>query len=445
MEHPLVPTLDEAFTAPIPIIGRSRRVRDSFLSLSHRNFRQFQSAQVVLHTAAWMFRIAVDWLALEITGEIAAVGLLVFIQWAPIIVLGQYGAMIADRFPRRITVAVSYAILGLLSALLAALAFAGVVELWHIVLIAFGIGLVGTVEIPARTVLVSEMVSVSNLQNAISLYAIVFWLGAVIGPVIAGFTIASAGTAWSILAYPIACAGMSVTVAALRLRELRVVAPKPLVRPEFTATLRYARSKPTIFWPMILVGFFATFALPMGVLLSGMAKVVYQSGPAGFGLYSSMLAIGALMGAILSTRVRALRLRTLVLAAGLFAVLQLTAGLVGPAILFLPVLIGVGCARLVYDVLSSTLVQLSCNPGMRGRIVSLYVSVHAGGQAFGGLILGVLSGALGPQAALVLSGGIPLAAAIVIGVTVARRSSLTLTVRRTKRFAMLSVVTRQPD
>jgi MFS family permease len=91
----------------------------------------------MLHTAAWMFRIAVDWLALEITGSISAVGLLVFIQWAPMIVLGPYGAMIADRFPRRITVAVSYGLFAFLTAMLAVLTLAGVVELWHILVISF--------------------------------------------------------------------------------------------------------------------------------------------------------------------------------------------------------------------------------------------------------------------------------------------------------------------
>ncbi len=440
-----MPILDEAVTAPIPIVDRSRRLRDSFIALSNHNFRRFESAQLVLHTAAWMYRIAVDWLALEITGNIAAVGLLVFIQWAPMIVLGPYGAMIADRFPRRVTVAVSYGLFALLTAVLAALTFAGVVQLWHIVVITFVIGLVCTIEVPARVVLISEMVSASRLQNAISVYAIAYWLGGVIGPVISGVIIASAGTAWSIVAYTIACTGVAVTVATLRVRELKVVAPKPFARPQFRATLRYARSKPTIFWPLILMAFISVFCIPVGVLLSGMAKVVYQSGPAGYGLYWSMVALGALMGALLSTRVRALRLPTVILAAGLFTALQLSAGLAGSLILFLPLLVGVGCARLIYEVLGDALVQLSCNPGMRGRIVSVYVSVIAGGSALGGLILGVLSDALGPQATLVLSGGIPLAATIVVGLIVARRSSLTLTFRRTKRFAMLSLVTRRPE
>ncbi len=445
MESAAVSILDDSHTAPIPIVSGSRRWRDSFLSLSHRNYRRFQLSHLVLHTASWMFRIAVDWLALEITGNISAVGLLVFIQWAPMIVLGPYGAMIADRFPRRITVAIVYSLFALLTAVLALVTLAGVVELWHIIVVAFFMGLIYTIEVPARVILLSEMVSRSNLQNAISVYAIVFWLGGVIGPVMSGIIITAAGTGWAIVVYSIACASVAVTVALLRVSELRVVPPRPFVRPQFVATLRYARSKPTIFWPMLLMAFFALFALPFGVVLSGMAKVVYESGASGFGLYTSMLAVGALAGAVMSTRVRALRLRTVIVAAAVFAILQFSAGLVGSVLFFLVALVGAGLLRLIYEVVSDALVQLSCNPIVRGRIVSLYVSVFVGGQALGGLILGVLSDTLGPRTALMLSGGIPLAATVVIAVIVARRSGAALTFRPGRGFSLLGVVTREPN
>lgn len=437
--------LGDAHTAPIPVIPPSRRVRDSFRSLTHRNYRRFQFAHFALHAAAWMFRIAVDWLALEITGNVSAVGLLVFIQWAPIIVLGPYGAMIADRFPRRLTVALAYGLFALLTSVLGLLTFAGIVELWHIALIAFLIGLVYTVEIPARVVLLSEMVPPADLQNAISVYAIVFWFGGVVGPVLSGMIIAVAGTGWSIVVYSLACAGVAVTVALLRASELRIIAPQASIRPQFHETLRYARAKPTILWPLVLIAFFAVFALPVGVALSGMAKVVFESGASGFGLYSSVLALGGLVGALLSTRVRSLQLRAVIITAALFALLQLSSGLVLIEPIFLVLVVGVGCLRLIYEVVSDSLVQLSCNPLVRGRIVSLYISVVAGGQAIGGPLLGVMSDVLGPQTALVVSGGVPLVAAGVIGTLVAGRSGLTTTFRLGRGRSVLGSVTREPE
>ncbi|MCY7412661.1 MAG: MFS transporter [Salinibacterium sp.] len=443
-EHRVISS-DNPQTAPIPIVSPARNIRDSFRSLTHANYRRFQLAHFVLHTGAWMFRIAVDWLALEITGDIAAVGVLVFIQWAPMIFLGPYGAMIADRFPKRATVAIAYALFAILATVLGFLTFTGVVELWHIVVIAFVTGLIYIVEVPARVVLLTEMVPAEHLQNAISVYAIVFWLGGVIGPVVSGILIATAGTAWSILVYALACAGVAITVWMLRVAELRIVPPTSSIKPQFRATLRYARSKPTIFFSLVLLGFFAVFALPIGVVLSGMAKFVYESGSAGFGLYSSLLAAGALVGALLSTRVRLLRLRTVIVLGAFFATAQLTLGFVPSALAFMVLLVGVGCVRLVYEVVSDSLVQLSCNPLVRGRIVSLYVAVLAGGQALGGPMLGALSDALGPRSALILSAGVALVATIVIGLIVARRSSLTLAFRRGRGVSMLGIVSREPN
>lgn len=438
-------SVTDAQTAPIPIIGSAHPFRDSFRSLSHRNYRRFQLAHFALHAGAWMFRVAIDWLALEITGNVAAVGLLVFVQWAPIIVLGPYGAMIADRFPRRVTVSIVYGLFGVLTAVLAGLTLAGVVELWHIVVVAFLFGLIYTVEIPARVVLLSEMVPASDLPNAISVYAIVFWLGGVLGPLLSAVVIAVAGTEWSIIAYSVACTLVAVTVATLRTDELRVVPSTTELRPWFRETLHYARSKSTIIVPLVVIGFFAVFALPIGVVLSGMARSVFDSGPSGLGLYSAMLSFGALVGAILSTRVRALRLRNVIATALAFALLQLVSGLAPVEPLFLALLFGVGCLRLIYEVVSDQLVQLSCNPLVRGRVVSLYVTVVAGGQALGGPLLGVLSDVLGPQAALVISGAVPLAAAAVVGAIVAGRSSFTRTFSIGRGRSPLGSVAREPD
>ncbi|MGV3732831.1 MAG: MFS transporter [Microcella sp.] len=437
--------MTDAQTAPIPIIGAAHPFRGSFRSLSHRNYRRFQLAHFALHAGAWMFRVAIDWLALEITGNVAAVGLLVFVQWAPIIVLGPYGAMIADRFPRRVTVSVVYGLFGVLTAMLAGLTMVGVVELWHVVVVAFLFGLIYTVEIPARVVLLSEMVPPSDLPNAISVYAIVFWLGGVLGPLLSALIIATAGSGWSIMAYSVACVGVALTVATLRTDELRVIPSTTELRPRFRETVTYARSKSTIIVPLIVIGFFAVFALPIGVVLSGVARSVFDSGPSGLGLYSAMLSLGALVGAILSTRVRALRLRTVIVTALAFALLQLVSGLVPVEPMFLVLLFGVGCLRLVYEVVSDQLVQLSCNPLIRGRVVSLYVTVVAGGQALGGPMLGALSDVLGPQAVLVISGAVPLVAASVIGVLAANRSSFTRVFRLGRGRSPLGSVVREPD
>lgn len=429
-------------TEPIPVHRGTPSLRDSFASLQIRNYRRFQGSQLLAHTAGWMQRIATDWLVLEITGNIAAVGLTVFLQWGPMLLLGPYGGVIADRFSKRKLLMGVYAVFAVLSALLATLALTGVVELWHVYVISVIIGCVFVVESPARVVLVSEMVEPKLLQNAISLNASVFHFGGFIGPAVAGVIIAVAGSGWAIGGNALAALVVVITLVTLRSDELRIIPVQPRQGGQIRQALRYARSKPTIFWPMIMLMFVAVFGMSLPVILTGMANEVYESGSTGYGLYSSLVAIGALTGALLSTRMRTLRLRTIIAAMLIYGALQALAGLAPWYAAFLALLVGVGLARLVYAIMADSLVQLSCNSGIRGRVMSFYVIIMVGGQALGGPLMGGLAELLGPRTALVMSGAVPALAAIVIGVLIARSGSLRLQVRLKRGESIVSIVAR---
>ena len=417
-------------------------LRDSFSSLQVRNYRRFQASQLLAHTAGWMQRIATDWLVLEITGNIAAVGLTIFLQWGPMLLLGPYGGVIADRFSKRKLLMGVYSVFGVLSALLATLALTGVVELWHVYAISVVIGCVFVVESPARVVLVSEMVEPKLLQNAISLNASVFHFGGFIGPAVAGVIIAVAGSGWAIGVNALAALVVVITLATLRSDELRIIPVQPRASGQIRQALRYARSKPTIFWPMVMLSFVAVFGMSLPVILTGFANEVYETGSTGYGLYTSLVAIGALTGALLSTRLRTLRLRTIIITALVYGTLQALAGLAPLYGLFLALLAGIGIARLVYAIMADSLVQLSCNPGIRGRVMSFYVIIMVGGQAIGGPLMGGLAELLGPQTALVISGAVPALAAVIIAALIARSGSLRLQVRLKRGESIVSIVAR---
>ncbi len=429
-------------TEPIPVHRGTPSLRDSFSSLQVINYRRFQGSQLLAHTAGWMQRIATDWLVLEITGNIAAVGLTIFLQWGPMLLLGPYGGVIADRFSKRKLLMGVYTVFGLLSALLATLALTGVVELWHVYAISVVIGCVFVVESPARVVLVSEMVEPRLLQNAISLNASVFHFGGFIGPAVAGVIIAVAGSGWAIGVNALAALVVVITLATLRSDELRIIPVQPRQSGQIRQALRYARSKPTIFWPMVMLSFVAVFGMSLPVILTGFANEVYETGSTGYGLYTSLVAIGALTGALLSTRLRTLRLRTLIAAAMIYGTLQAIAGLAPWYGMFLAVLVGIGIFRLVYAIMADSLVQLSCNPGIRGRVMSFYVIIMVGGQAIGGPLMGGLAELLGPQTALVISGAVPALAAVVIAALIARSGSLRLQVRLKRGESIVSIVAR---
>jgi MFS family permease len=420
----------------------SASLRDSFSSLQVRNYRRFQAAQLLAHTAWWMQRIATDWLVLEITGNMAAVGFTVFLQWGPMLLLGSYGAVFADRFSKRALLIGVYTAIGLLSALLAGLALSGVVELWHVYVISAALGLVTVIESPARVVFVSEMIEPQYLQNAVSVNASAFHFGGFVGPAVSGVIIAVAGSGWAIGVNSIAAMVMVATLLSLRTDELRLVPVQPRRRGQIREAMRYARSKPTIFWPLVMLMFVSLFGMALPVLLTGFANEVYETGSAGYGLYSSLVSIGGLAGALASTRLRTLRLRTIVAGAFAFGALQALAGLSPWYAAFLALLVGVGVARLVYGIMSDSLVQISCNPGIRGRIMSFYAIVLVGGQALGGPLMGGLAELLGPQTALVISGTVPALAAVVIAALIARSGSLRLQVRLKRGQSIVAIVAR---
>jgi MFS family permease len=203
--------------------------------------------------------------------------------------------------------------------------------------------------------------------------------------------------------------------------------------------VKYVTGKPTIFWPMIMLAFVSTFGMTLPVLLVAFADSVYQTGAAGYGLYSSAAAVGALTGAVLSTRRMNVRLRTIMFAAGLFGLILILAGNAPWEPLFLVFLVGIGVTRLLFATGAESIVQLSTNRAIRGRVMSLYSMVMLGGQALGGPISGAIADRFGAQAAMTVAGIVPAIGAIAIAVVLARsgRLALRIRLRRAGRFVAI--------
>ncbi len=170
-----------------------------------------------------------------------------------------------------------------LSALLAVLTLTGVVEAWHIWVIAFLVGMVTVIDNPARQVFVTEIVGHQHLRNAISVNSSVFQLGGMIGPALSGALLVAVGAGWSFGVNAIACVAVVVTLGFLRTSELHRTPPMPRAKGQLVEGLRYAVRKPTILVPVVLMAFFSVFALTMPVLLSAFASEVYDVGGAATG------------------------------------------------------------------------------------------------------------------------------------------------------------------
>ncbi|MEY2847473.1 MAG: hypothetical protein RI885_138, partial [Actinomycetota bacterium] len=407
-------------TEPIPTLLARPRWRDTFDSLRIRNYRLYVVSQIVSTTATWMQRIAVDWLVLELTGDTALVGLAVAVQFAPILLFGAYGGVVADRASKRAVLIGTQIAAAVLCSALAALVLLDVVVVWQVFAVAVALGLASALEGPARAAFVSEMVGTSRLRNAIGVNATIFHLGGLTGPALSGMLIVLVGSGWSILINGASAVVVLVALLCMRPSELRPSPRQPRARGQIRAAIRYAATKPAIVWTLVTLAFVSTFGMTLPVLLTAMADDVYRSGATGYGLYSSLAALGALAGAILSTRRTVVRLRTIVTAAIVYGIVTAVAGLTSSVAVFAVALVGIGLSRLLFATAAESMTQLSSNLGIRGRVMSLYITVLLGGQAVGGVLMGWIAETWGARTAFTLAGVVPAFAAITIAILLAR-------------------------
>ena len=410
-------------TGPLAVVHERLPWRHTFISLSVHNFRLFAAAHLVAVIALWMQRIAQDWLVLELSGSVAAVGMTVALQFLLVLVLGPWGGLMADRFSKRRLLQVCALGAASCATALAALALSGALEAWHVYVIALVLGLVTVLDQPARQVFINELVGPTYLRNAISVNSTTFQLGALIGPAIAGWLLTAVGGGWAFAVNAAACLLTATMLSALRREELVVAPPTPKAKGMLREAFGYAWRKPTIRWPWVMGGVVAVFAMSLPVLLAAYAGHVFSVGPGGYGLLNTMVAVGAVFGAIASARRVRLRLRTVLLGAGLYGGMLAAAAYAPTLPLFSVLVAASGFCALMFFTSANQLVQTSANVGIRGRVMSLYTMVLIGGQAFGGPMIGSLAEHGGAHLAMLVAGGVPALAAAVLALWLRGRAA----------------------
>jgi MFS family permease len=397
-------------------------------ALQVRNYRLYLSSQVVATTGLWMQRIAQDWLVLELTGSITAVGVAVALQFLPVLLFGLFGGVIADRYPKRRILLVTQSVAASMALTLGLLALTDTVQAWHVFVVATLLGLVTAVDNPTRQVFVSELVGSRHIRNAVSLNSSVFQFGALLGPALSGLLIHAVGQGWSFLINFAACLLVITIVSIIRVPAQPVdgiVRTKGQVR----EGLAYIRATSEVAWTIVLVGTIGVLGLNMPVILAAFADHEFGTGVAGYSLFNSLTAIGALTGAILSARrTDVLRLRMLVsILSGLGVIVVLAA--ISPTIwLFGAMLTGSGLLTLLFLTGANSLVQTRSDPGVRGRVMSVYILVLLGGQAVGGPAVGWLIDHFGARPSMFLCGGLVSLMAVLTGLAIARHAHLGLEV-----------------
>jgi MFS family permease len=390
-------------------------VKGTFRSLSGFNYRVWASGALVSNVGTWMQRTAQDWLVLtELTHRNAtSVGIVMALQFGPMLLLLPLTGFAADRLDRRKLLLVTQAVMGALALGLGLLTVSGLVQLWQVYLFAFLLGCVTAFDSPARQTFVAELVGEEDLSNAVALNSTSFNAGRMIGPAVAGVLIASVGTGWVFLINAASFAAVLGSLKLLRVHELHHKLKAHRARGGFVDGFRYVWKRPDLKALLLMLFLIGTFGLNFPIFISTMSVTAFHADAGRYGLLTSTMAIGSVTGALLAARRARPRLSLLLVSAALFGFGCTLAACVPTYGLFGLTLAVIGVCTQTFTTSTNSLVQLSTEPAMRGRVIAILLAIALGGTPLGAPIVGWVADHFGPRWALGVGAASGFAAALV--------------------------------
>jgi MFS family permease len=397
-----------------------------FRSLKVRNYRLYASGQLVSLTGTWMQRVAQDWLVLNLTNSGTALGIVTALQFGPSLVLGLWGGMLADRGDKRKLLLATQTGLALVALLLGLLDVGGVVQYWHVLVLATALGLISAVDTPIRQSFVVEMVGKDELTNAVAINSTIFNTGRILGPAVAGVMISAVGTGWAFIANALSSVAVLAGLWLMRPAELFPAPHLERARGQLRAGFQYVRGRADLMLTMILVFVVGTFGLNFQITTALVAKQVFHRTASGYGLLSTALAVGACAGAVLATRRRRRPTQLFLVGTAVgFSLLEITVGVMPNFDTTALLLVPTGLAMLTFTTAANASVQLGVEATMRGRVMALYLMCFMGGTPVGAPVVGWAAGTFGPRWGMIGGGLLCLLAAVGLAGLVAHRRGLT--------------------
>lgn len=387
----------------------------AFRSLRIYNYRIWASGAIVSNVGTWMQRTAQDWLVLtELTHNNAtAVGIVMALQFGPMLLFLPLTGFTADRFDRRKLLMVTQGSMGTLALCLGLLTVTGLVRLWEVYVFAFLLGTAAAFDGPARQTFVSELVGEDDLSNAVGLNSTSFNAARLIGPAVAGLLIAAIGTGWVFLANALSFGAVLCSLNLLRVGELHRSARALRARGGFIEGLSYLRRRPDLRSVLLMLFLIGTFGANFPIFISTMSVRVFHAGARQYGLLSSMMAIGSVTGALLSARRERPRMTYLVAGAAVFGGGLGLAAVMPSYALFGLALVTVGLSAQTFTTTANSTIQLATDPAMRGRVMAMFFAIALGGTPIGAPIVGWVADRFGPRWALAVGAASGILAAIV--------------------------------
>ncbi|MEW1585865.1 MFS transporter [Micromonospora vinacea] len=389
-----------------------------FQSLQVRNYRLFASGQLIKLIGVWMMFIAQDWLVLELSDNSAtALGVVTACQFTPVLLLTLLSGRLADRYDKRVLLFAANAFWSLLALGMALLVLTDLVQLWHVFAFAALLGTANAVETPVRQAFVSELVGTPLLPNALSLNAAVFNSARIVGPAVAGLAIAAFDVGPVFLFTAVSSIAPLVNVVRMRTVDLHRDALLP--RDERASArvvdgLRYVWRRPDLLLPMAIMSVIGMSLFNFQLTLAALAKTVFHTGAASFGLFSTALAVGALGGALSGTGRRSRPSVWLVLGAAIAcASFGTLVGLSSAYWLVVALLVPTGFCMVFFAQAANQRIQMGVDAAFRGRVMALWVLVFLGTNPVGAPLIGWVAEHYGAGASIWMGGLISLAAAVI--------------------------------
>ncbi len=395
----------------------------TFAALAIPNYRLYVRGQAISLVGTWMQMTAQAWLVLTLTHSATKLGLVVALQTVPVLLLGPYGGVVADRVDkRRLMVALQIA-MGVQALVLGLLTVSGAVQLWQIAVLAVALGLNNAFENPARQSFMLEMVGEENLRNAVSLNSVLVNVARTIGPAVAGVLIATVGEGMCFLLNAVSFIPVVASLLALDRSALCPSPPAGRAPGQLREGLRYIARTPELAVPLAMMALVGCLAYEFQVSLPVMARQGLHTGAAGYGFMTAAMGIGAVAGGlVVATRGRT-GMPTLVLAATAFGVVLGLAALAPTLPFELVALALTGWASISFMATGNSTLQLTSEPTMRGRVMSLWFVAFQGSTPIGGPIIGWVMVQAGARAGLGV-GAVTCLLAALLGVSVLRRRTL---------------------
>lgn len=376
-------------------------------ALRHRNYRLFFAGQGISLVGTWMQTMAQAWLVYRLSGSSLALGLVGFAGQVPVFLLAVFGGVVADARNRRAIMLWTQTLSMLLALAAAALTLSGLVQVWQVVLLAVGLGVVNAFDIPARQAFVIDMVGRQDLHNAIALNSSMFNSARVLGPTLAGMLVPLVGEGWCFL---LNGASYLAVIASLLLMRLPPDEPKPAGASAWRRVgdgLAFAARHTAIRTVLLITGVSSLLGTSYATLMPVFADRILGGGPGTLGLLMGAAGLGAFGGAmLLAARRDSLGLGRWVIRAGVGFGLSLAVFSLSELLwLSVALLAPVGFCMVVMMASANTLLQQTTPDNYRGRVMALFSMMVVGMSPFGALLAGVLAHWLGPQPT-VLAGGL---------------------------------------